>query len=45
MIAAQGPMDNTVDYFWRGILDNNVNTIVMLTTIREDDQVKRLALY
>nr|XP_039259572.1 receptor-type tyrosine-protein phosphatase mu-like [Styela clava] len=30
IIAAQGPYKSTVEYFWRAVLDNSVNTIVMV---------------
>ncbi|XP_077969091.1 uncharacterized protein LOC120335086 [Styela clava] len=35
MIASQGPTSSNIDLFWRSILDNNVNTIVMLTELKE----------
>ncbi|XP_077970233.1 receptor-type tyrosine-protein phosphatase epsilon-like [Styela clava] len=35
MIASQGPTSSNIDLFWRLILDNNVNTIVMLTKLKE----------
>ena len=38
-IAAQGPMVNTVNDFWRMIWEQNVSTIVMLTKMIEDNKV------
>ncbi|XP_077970480.1 receptor-type tyrosine-protein phosphatase alpha-like [Styela clava] len=35
MIASQGPTSSNIDLFWRSVLDNNVNTIVMLTKLKE----------
>ncbi|XP_077968694.1 uncharacterized protein LOC144422771 [Styela clava] len=35
MIASQGPNSSNIDLFWRLVLDNNVNTIVMLTKLKE----------
>nr|XP_039258521.1 uncharacterized protein LOC120335088 [Styela clava] len=35
MIASQGPTSSNIDLFWRSVLDNNVNTIVMLTELNE----------
>nr|XP_039259063.1 receptor-type tyrosine-protein phosphatase alpha-like [Styela clava] len=36
LIAAQGPLKQTIGFFWRAILDNNINTIVMLTECKEN---------
>ncbi|XP_077975279.1 receptor-type tyrosine-protein phosphatase mu-like [Styela clava] len=36
LIAAQGPLKQTISFFWRAILDNNINTIVMLTECKEN---------
>ncbi|XP_077975271.1 uncharacterized protein LOC120336019 [Styela clava] len=38
VIAAQGPMRSTVEYFWRAIMDNDVSVIVMLTQVMEEEQ-------
>ncbi|XP_077970618.1 uncharacterized protein LOC120334842 [Styela clava] len=35
MIASQGPTSSNINLFWRLVLDNNVNTIVMLTKLKE----------
>jgi protein tyrosine phosphatase len=34
-IAAQGPLDHTVQHFLQMILENKVKIIVMLTKLRE----------
>nr|XP_039259559.1 uncharacterized protein LOC120336018 [Styela clava] len=38
VIAAQGPMRSTVEYFWRAIMDTCVSVIVMLTQVMEGEQ-------
>ncbi|XP_077965789.1 receptor-type tyrosine-protein phosphatase epsilon-like [Styela clava] len=35
MIAAQTPMNEGISFFWRSVLDNRVNTIVMLARAEE----------
>ncbi|XP_078327342.1 receptor-type tyrosine-protein phosphatase alpha-like isoform X1 [Crassostrea virginica] len=39
-IAAQGPKQNTVDDFWKLIWQEDINSIVMLTNLKEGDKVK-----
>ncbi|XP_065148299.2 receptor-type tyrosine-protein phosphatase eta [Paramisgurnus dabryanus] len=39
-IAAQGPLPNTVNEFWRMIWEQDVYTLVMLTKCNEQGQVK-----
>nr|XP_039258538.1 receptor-type tyrosine-protein phosphatase epsilon-like [Styela clava] len=38
MIASQGSTSSNIDLFWRSVLDNNVNTIVMLTKLKEEKE-------
>nr|XP_039268415.1 receptor-type tyrosine-protein phosphatase C-like [Styela clava] len=35
MIAAQAPMNEGIPFFWRSVLDNRVNTIIMLACVEE----------
>nr|XP_022315266.1 receptor-type tyrosine-protein phosphatase kappa-like [Crassostrea virginica] len=39
-IAAQGPLINTIDDFWRMMWNENCEKIVMLTNLFEDEKVK-----
>lgn len=39
-IATQGPMQNTINEFWRMVQQESSNFIVMLTTIIERGRVK-----
>nr|XP_039259062.1 uncharacterized protein LOC120335592 [Styela clava] len=36
MFATQGPMKSSIEYFWRCIIDNSINTIIMLTKCTND---------
>nr|XP_039259852.1 receptor-type tyrosine-protein phosphatase alpha-like [Styela clava] len=38
VIAAQGPMGLSVEYFWRAIMDNDVSVIVMLNQAIEEEK-------
>lgn len=38
-IATQGPLQDTVDDFWRMLMEQNSNIIVMLTQLHEGDRV------
>jgi len=39
-ICAQGPLENTVDDFWRMVVQYDIYVIVMLTKLFEDDKEK-----
>nr|KAG5691811.1 hypothetical protein BaRGS_016623 [Batillaria attramentaria] len=39
-IATQGPMANTVEEFWKMVLQERVTQIVMLTNVQEGDTIK-----
>ena len=38
-VATQAPLENTVIDFWRLIQEKNIHTIVMLTKLKEKEQV------
>ena len=38
-IATQGPLEETVDDFWRMLMEHNSNIVVMLTQLYEGDRV------
>ena len=38
-IATQDPSPNTVDDFWRMLMEQNSNIVVMLTQLDEEDRV------
>ena len=39
-IATQGPLDNTVNDFWRMVWEQNVSSVVMLTNLEQGGQKK-----
>ena len=39
-IAAQGPLHNTVNDFWRMIVEKNCTKIAMVTDLKESSKVK-----
>lgn len=39
-IATQGPLEDTVDDFWRMLMEQNSNIIVMLTQLHEGNRVR-----
>ena len=40
-IAAQGPLETTVNDFWRMVMEKKSNIIVMLSGTDDNDQVRR----
>ena len=38
-IATQDPLPDTVDDFWRMLMEQNSNIVVMLTQLEEEDRV------
>ncbi len=40
-IAAQGPLEATVNDFWRMVMEKKSNIIVMLSGTDDNDQVRR----
>jgi len=40
-IAAQAPKENTVDDFWRMVVENHCTLIVMLTKLEESYKVQK----
>ena len=43
-IAAQGPLDHTVEDFWRMIYDQNITHVIMVTALKERD-IRKCAKY
>lgn len=43
MIAAQGPLQETISDFWQMVFQRKVKVIVMLTELKEGDQVGALS--
>ena len=39
-IACQGPLSNTIEQFWMMVLQEKVQTIVMLTNLHENNRIK-----
>ena len=39
-IATQGPLQDTVDDFWRMLMEQNSNIVVMLTKLQEGEWVR-----
>lgn len=40
-IATQDPTPDTVDDFWRMLMEQNSNIVVMLTQLNEEDGVRK----
>ena len=40
LIASQAPLENTVEDFWRVVIDNYVTCVVMLTPLEKDGKVR-----
>ncbi|XP_077966855.1 receptor-type tyrosine-protein phosphatase epsilon-like [Styela clava] len=45
MIAAQAPLNEGIPFFWRSVLDNRVNTIIMLACREFKGQFKSTNIY
>lgn len=45
MIAAQGPLRETVSDFWQMVFQRKVKVIVMLTELKSGDQVSTVFLH
>lgn len=45
MIATQGPLQETISDFWHMVFQRKVKVIVMLTELKEGDQVRALSAH
>lgn len=45
MIATQGPLQETISDFWHMVFQRKVKVIVMLTELKEGDQVRALCAH
>lgn len=40
MIATQGPLNNTIEHFWRMVEQHNISVIFMLCLLEENNRVQ-----